>query len=168
MQTKSWSTAAVNALMLSIVTIVVNLIQAVFEPGTLLSILIWIVKFAGCLALLYYFIKEFSKGFESFSYKDGFNFGFKLCLLSSIICAGFIFLQYAVLFPDALQNSIEQVSSAMESSNPSAVEMIEKFMNPQFMFVYTFIYYTVFGMIASAIIANYTKKGDIFKDNQIN
>jgi hypothetical protein len=33
---------------------------------------------------------------------------------------------------------------------------------PKLAFVFALIYYTLFGMIVSAIVANYTKKGDIF------
>ncbi len=54
---KRVSIAALDALLLSIITIVVSLIQVVFEPGTVFHITM-LVKFVGCLALLYYFIKS--------------------------------------------------------------------------------------------------------------
>ncbi|MCK9629717.1 MAG: DUF4199 domain-containing protein [Bacteroidales bacterium] len=169
MQSKEWSIAALDALLLSIITIVVSLIQVVFEPGTVISILLWLVKFVGCLALLYYFIKEFSKSHDTFTYKEGFSFGFKICLLSSVVLAAFNFLQYAVLFPDAMQTAMEQVIVAMQSSNPDAADSMERYQSklPQLVSVITLFYYTVFGLIASAVIANYTKKGDIFTNNSI-
>ena len=33
---------------------------------------------------------------------------------------------------------------------------------PKLAFVFSLIYYTIFGLIVSAIVANYTKKGDLF------
>ena len=167
MQSSQWRTAAINALLLSIITIVVSLIQVVFKPGTVLSILLWIIKFIGCLALLYYFMKEFGKELESFSYKDGFNYGFKICLLSSIVLAAFNILQYAILFPESLQDAVEQVAMAMQSANPAGAEAIERYQAklPQIITVTSFFYYTVFGLIASAIIANYTKKETFPTDN---
>ncbi len=169
MQSNEWSIAALNALLLSIITVVVSLIQVVFEPGTIISIFLWLIKFAGCLALLYYFVKEYSKPRESFTYKEGFGFGFKICLLSSVVLAAFNFLQYAVLFPDSIQTAMEQAMIAMQSSNPDAADAMERYQSklPQLVSVVTLFYYTVFGLIASAIIANYTKKGDIFTNNSI-
>lgn len=169
MQSNEWSIAALNALLLSIITIVVSLIQVVFEPGTIISILLWLVKFVGCLGLLYYFVKEYSKQRESFTYKEGFSYGFKICLLSSVVLAAFNFLQYAVLFPESMQTAMEQVIMAMQSSNPDAADAMERYQSklPQLVSVVTLFYYTVFGLITSAIIANYTKKGDIFTNNSI-
>ncbi len=169
MQSKEWSIAALDALLLSIVTIVVSLIQVVFEPGKIIAILLWLFKFVGCLAVLYYFIKEYGKTHETFTYKEGFSFGFKICLLSSVVLAAFNFLQYAVLFPEAMQTAMEQVIVAMQSSNPDAAESMERYQSklPQLVSVITLFYYTVFGLIASAVIANYTKKGDIFTNNSI-
>jgi len=169
MQSNEWSIAALNALLLSIITVVVSLIQVVLEPGTIISILLWLVKFVGCLGLLYYFVKEYGKPRESFTYKEGFSYGFKICLLSSVVLAAFNFLQYAVLFPESMQTAMEQAIMAMQSSNPDAADAMEKYQSklPQLVSVVTLFYYTVFGLIASAIIANYTKKGDIFTNNSI-
>ncbi|MEA5006354.1 MAG: DUF4199 domain-containing protein [Rikenellaceae bacterium] len=169
MQSNQWSTAALDALLLSIITVVASLIQVVFEPGTIISILLWIVKLVGCLALLYYFVKEYSKAQDSFTYKEGFSFGFKICLLSSVVLAAYNFLQYAVLFPESMQTAMEQIIVAMQSSNPDAAEAMESYQPklPQLISIVTLFYYTVFGVIASAVIANYTKKGDIFTNNSI-
>ncbi len=72
-------------------------------------------------------------------------------------------------FPDAMQTAMEQVIVAMQSSNPDAADSMERYQSklPQLVSVITLFYYTVFGLIASAVIANYTKKGDIFTNNSI-
>lgn len=166
MQKNKWSVAALDGLLLALITIIATLIQAVFTPGTAVSILLWIVKFGGSIGLLYYFINEYSKEHELFTYKDGLNFGFITCLLSSVICACYLFLHYAVIFPDSITATLEQASQAMGSSNPQASEMLAKFENyfPQISFISSLIYNTLFGLLASSIIANYTKKGSIFTE----
>jgi hypothetical protein len=54
----------------------------------------------------------------------------------------------------------------MQSSNPEAADAIGKVMPhlPKIIFLFSVIYYTLFGVLVSSIIANYTKKGDIFTE----
>lgn len=164
MQSNKWSTAALYGLLLALITVIHSLITAVFEPPFAVNLILWVAKFAGSLWLLYYFIKEYAKPFEVFTHKDGFRFGFLVALFSSIICSSFSFLQITVIFPDVMATQMETIMTAMQSSNPDALETFEKIEGilPHIIFVFSLVYYTVFGIIASAIIANYTKKGDIF------
>ncbi|MFA6334547.1 MAG: DUF4199 domain-containing protein [Bacteroidales bacterium] len=166
MQTNKWSIAALDGLLLALITITATLIQTVFEPGTAVNWLLWLVKFVSSIGLLYYFIKDYSKSQELFTYKDGFHFGFMICLLSSLICACYLFLHYAIIFPDSIATAIEQAASILESSNPEGMDMLSRIGGkfPQILSVTSFVYYTLFGALASAIIANYTKKGDIFTE----
>lgn len=165
MQSNKWSIAAQNALILALVTILATLLQAVFPqmPG-FIGILIWIVKLGLSIYLVYYFIKDYSKHFETFTFKQGFNFGAILCLLSSVICAAYLFLHMGFLFPEATTSQMEMFAQTMESSNPEGAEAIFGVMEhlPKLAFVFSLIYYTIFGLIVSAIVANYTKKGDMF------
>ena len=59
---------------------------------------------------------------------------------------------------------METVMNAMQSSNSDSMEAFEKIQGilPQLILVFSLVYYIIFGAIASSIIANYTKKGDIF------
>lgn len=166
MQTNKWSIAALNGLLLALVTIVVTLIQTVLSPGTAIIWLLWLLKLIGSLGLLYYFIKDYAKTQDLFTYKDGFRFGFMVSLLSSLICACYLFMHYAVIFPDSMAAQLEQISAAIQSSNPDGTEIFDKIGGkmPQIISVFSLFYYTVFGIIASSIIANYTKKGDIFTE----
>ncbi|MDD4058625.1 MAG: DUF4199 domain-containing protein [Bacteroidales bacterium] len=165
MQSNKWSIAAQNAIILALVTILATLVQAVFPemPG-FMGIIIWVVKLTLSVYLVYYFIKEYSKNFETFSYKQGFNFGAILCLLSSVIGAAYLFLHMGFLFPEATMSQMELIAQSMEASNPEGAEAISGVMEhlPKLAFVFSLIYYTIFGLIVSAIVANYTKKGDIF------
>jgi hypothetical protein len=165
MQSNKWSVAAQNAIILALVTIIASLIQAVFPdlPG-FVGIIIWLVKLTLSVFLVYYFIKEYSKGFEVFTYKQGFHFGSILCLLSSVIGAAYLFLHMGFLFPEATSSQMEMIAQSMESSNPDGAEALMGVMGhlPKLAFLFSLIYYTLFGVVVSAIVANYTKKGDLF------
>lgn len=167
MQSNKWSVAAQNAIMLSLVTILATLIQGVFRemPG-FLGIIIWVVKFSLSIYLVYYFVKEYSKSFDVFTYKQGFQFGVILCLLSSTIGAAYLFLHMGFLFPEATMSQMELIAQNMEASNPQGAEAISSVMEhlPKIAFVFALIYYTIIGVIVSAVVANYTKKGDIFTE----
>ncbi|GAB1473373.1 hypothetical protein MASR2M69_08140 [Bacteroidota bacterium] len=62
---------------------------------------------------------------------------------------------------------MEQAMNMMQS-NPDAIDQIAKIEDklPQIMFVVIIFYNTIFGVIASSIIANYTKKGNIFDNKE--
>ena len=168
MQSNKWSIAATYGLLLALVTIVYTLIQTVFAPGTAISLLLWAAKFIGSIWLLLYFIKEYAGAAEVFTYKEGFRFGFITSVFSSIIIAAYIFIHYALIFPDSIAVQMETAMTMLGSSNPDAAEQIASIEEifPQLMFVVFLFYNSIFGAIASAIIANYTKKGDIFTESE--
>jgi len=84
--------------------------------------------------------------------------------MSAIVCAVYIFLHFTLFFPDAVAASLEQAATILESSNPQALESLDRISGklPQISTVATLVYNTLFGLFATAIIANFTKKGDIF------
>ena len=61
---------------------------------------------------------------------------------------------------------METVIQNLESSNPDAAEGFMKVMQhlPKIVFAWSLVYYTLFGVLVSSIVANYTKKGDIFTE----
>ena len=166
MQTNKWSVAATYGIILAIVSILYSVTTTVFKLPSVVTIILWIIKFSLSIWLVYYFIKEYSKQFESFNYKQGFHFGLIICFLSSIICAAYMFMHFAFLFPDTVNAQMELVAQNMESSNPQGAEAFAKVMPhlPKIVFGFSLVYYTLFGMLVSAIVANYTKKGDIFTE----
>lgn len=169
-QKNKWSSAATNGLILSLVTIIYSLLGPVLGLKGFIMIIFWIIKTAGCIYLLYYFMKQYSSGFETLSYGESFNYGFILCGFSSIVCACFAFLSMTLLFPEQMAAGMEQVQQAFASRglDSSQEEMMGKWMDrmPQLILFFTLIYYTLFGAAVSAIIANYTKKTNIFAGGQ--
>lgn len=169
MNNKKWNVAAVDGLMLSLITILYTLINSAFSPGSAVMVVLWIVKLVATLWLLLYFVKEYNKDMESFTYKQGFNFAFITSFLSAVFVAGYFFLHYALIFPgdiDKIADTISQAMSARGATDTSITDAIIGYF-PHIMFISNLVYLTIFGIIASAIIANYTKKGDIFTQEKM-
>lgn len=60
-------------------------------------------------------------------------------------------------------DTINQAMAARGGDTSVVDKIIDNF--PQIMFLSNLIYLSLFGLIASSIIANFTKKGDVFTDN---
>ena len=151
-----------SGLLLALVTVIILTAQSALSPGKAMNVALWVIKLVASIWLVQYFIKEFSKSFEIFTYKDGFSYGFFVCLFSSFICAITQFLLMAVIFPEALEVQIEVIISTLESSNPAAVDRFLAMRDslPYLIAVVSFAWYTIFGLIVSSIVANFTKKGN--------
>lgn len=159
-----WRSAATAGFILSLPTILVQLIQTLFTPNTAFNLILWVVKLAITLGILYYSIKEYSKDKESFSYKEGFHYGFLVSFFSSIICGCYLFLHYGAIFPNLFADQLAAIIDSLSSSNPEAVDSLEKIeaIFPQLIFAISIVYYTIIGVVTSSIIANYTKTKELF------
>lgn len=169
MQTNKWSQAATNGVLLALITIIITLILTVFKPGTAINLILWAVKLIASIWLLYYFVKEYAKDKETFSYKEGFVFGIMVSFFSSLVCAAYMFMHYAVIFPESVAEQMETAMQMMQSSNSEMYDAFEKVQGilPQLVFIFSLIYYTIIGVIASSIIANSTKKTDLFTETNV-
>lgn len=167
--TNKWQSAALNGLLLSLVTIISSLIQSVFELGTVMSMLLWAIKFGACIYLLYYFMKQYSRQFDTISYGESFRYGSILCVFSSIVCSCFAFLSLTLLFPDQLDKSLEAMQAIIDSGsyNDEQIDAINEVSGklPQITLFWSLFYYSVFGIIVSAIIANFTKNTNPFAED---
>lgn len=133
-------------------------------PPTFVVILLWIVKIVGTIWLLMYYTKEYAKEFELFTYSNGFQFATLTSVLSAFFTGCYFFLHYALLFPgdiDVIAESINQAMSARGVTDSSTIDTVLKYF-PHLLFIIQLIYLSIFGVIVSSIIANFTKKGDIF------
>lgn len=161
-----WQSAALNGLLLSVVTIVYSLISTIFNPGSFVTIVLWTVKFGACIYLLYYFMKQYSSQFETISYGESFRYGSLISVFSSIVCSCFAFLSITFIFPEQLDQSLAAMQSVIENGNynDEQIDAINQVSGklPQIMLFWSLFYYSVFGIIVSAIVANYTKKTNPF------
>ena len=171
-QSNKWSSAAMDGLYLSLVTIIYSLIVAVMMPESfLIKTLLWIIKFGGCLYLLWYFMKRWSSQFDTITYSQSYNYGFIICLLSSIMCACYSYIQVEWLFPEQTEQAITLAKETMAQQgtlDSTTEDIMDRFFG-NFgrisMFVSLF-YYIIFGSIASAITANFTKKTNPFGETE--
>ncbi len=171
-QNNKWSCAAMDGLYLSLVTIIYSLAASAFPTaGFLVKTLLWIIKFGGCLYLLWLFMKRWSDRFDTISYSQSYNYGFIVCLLSSVMCACYSYAQVEWIFPGQTEEAILLAKEAMVQQG-TLNSSTEGLMNSMFnnfgrisLFV-TLIYNTLFGAIAAAITANFTKKTNPFGETE--
>ena len=80
-----------------------------------------------------------------------------------------MFMHYAVIFPESVAEQMETAMQMMQSSNSEMYDAFEKVQGilPQLVFIFSLIYYTIIGVIASSIIANSTKKTDLFTETNV-
>lgn len=167
LNTSAWTIAAKDAIILALFTIVPQLISALINGGgaktgfiySLLGFLLWAVKFGGSLWFLYRIMKLWSeRGQEG----TPFSQGMKTCLLSSIICAAFAYLMYAVLFPGMVETVFAQVTEQLSSTPlPSEAETMILRMEDNFAmisFVSTLIWCIICGWLFSGIISGSLKR----------
>lgn len=156
----------VYALQLALLSILVMLIQSQLDfsklgfVGKVIPPILWAIKFFGSIWLLYFFIREISKNSEEFSYKQGLRVGVVITLISSLVCAAFQFFTITLLQPDLFTEQLAVALETLEQSNPDAASNLEDVLPhiPTITLIFGFIYYWILGIIASSIIANYTKK----------
>ena len=171
-QSNKWSCAAMDGLYLSLITIIYSLLLAVWQPeGFLIKSLLWAVKFGGCLYLLWLFMKRWSDKFDTISYSQSYNYGFLICLFSSIMCACYSYIQAEWLFPEQTAQAVDLIKETMAQQgtlNSDTENMMDNYLQ-NFgrisMFVSLF-YYIIFGSIASAVTANFTKKTNPFGETE--
>ncbi len=156
-----WNKAAVYGIVLALVSVFFMVTQTVLEPARWLNIVLWMAKLAGTLGLLFYFMKDYGAGKESYTYSDAFKFGMAVSFCSSIIAAGYYYLHIMFIFPD----STAQISNAMmmgfEQAGINSDDFnMDKFIArlPVIMMVSQFIYFNILGLIWSSILAGGAKQ----------
>lgn len=169
-QNNKWSSAAMDGLYLSLVTIIYSLLVSVMQPESfIIKTLLWVVKFGGCLYLLWLFMKRWSDKFETITFSQSYNYGFLVCLFSSIMCACYSYAQVEWIFPEQTAAAIDMAKETMaqQGTLDSNTEGIMDSFFGNFGRISLFVslfYYTIFGGIAAAITANFTKKTNPFAD----
>ncbi|MFA5713668.1 MAG: DUF4199 domain-containing protein [Bacteroidales bacterium] len=156
----------VYALQLALLSILIMVVQTEFEitkigtVGVGINALLWLIKFIGSIWLLYYFIKESSKESEQFTYKDGVKSGMAITLISSLLCSLYQAFSLFIIHPTAFEDQLSEAMELMEQSNPDVVANIEAIIPnlPSITIFVSFFFYWILGIIASSIIANYTKR----------
>ena len=153
-----------SGLLLALVTVAAMAIQTVITPSRGVVWAIILIKLIVNIWLVSYFIKEFAKSSEVFTYRDGFSYGFIVCLFSSFICAVALLLVHTIVSPETFETQMDVMVSAMSQTRPEAAETIINMQQSGVLLaivvIFSFLYYLLFGLIVSAIVANFSKKGN--------
>jgi len=149
-----WNEAAIAGLVLGIVPSIYLYLSGIV--GSMISILLWLVKFAGCIWLLRFFLLRFSNSNPDADNSDVFKFGMLTAFLSALLYSAFNMAYMMFISPDTITEAfdtiMENYSSLLDSNSREEIEaMMPKL--PTISFFGNLIYCTLFGIILSAIFS---------------
>lgn len=133
--------------------------------AVIINMLLWAVKFGGCIWLMMYFMKKFVSENPDVDNTGTFRAGIAMALLSAMVYSAFSFANVAFLFPDLFTEQMDMVMQQMApmlDSNTTAE--IEKTMQnlPQMTFFSNLIYCFLYGTILSFILSRSIPSRDPF------
>lgn len=166
----NFSEIAKNGLILSLISIIILLAnQFITSKIPSLSILFWIIKFGGCIYLLYFFMKQHASANSGITYKQSANYGSLVSVFSAIAIGAYLTLHYYVIVPNAFSEAVEtwlqlMAEQGMDMSSSLDIDTLESNF-PIYAAVGQIIYCSLFGLLASSIIANWTKDNTVKFDN---
>lgn len=133
----------------------------------LLTTVLWIVKFGGCIWLMMFFMKKFADECSGVDNAATRRFGIIAAFLSAIVYAGVSFANVAFisadLFAEQMDAVIQQMAPMMDSN--TMAEMDKTMQNlPQLTFFSNLIYCFIYGAILSAILSRNIPSRDPFAD----
>ncbi len=132
---------------------------------TLINMLLWVLKFGGCIYLMILYLRKFSSENPETERKDVFKGGMAIALLSALVYSAFSFANIAFFQPDFIA---EQMDTMMTQFAPmldsNTLAELEKTMQnlPQITFFSNLIYCFIYGTILSFTISRYIPKQDPF------
>lgn len=134
---------------------------------SVLTFLLWAVKFGGCIWLMMLVMKKFVQKYPEATNQDTFRLGMFTALLSALIYAAISFANMAFISADTYAQQMEavmQTYAQMMDSNTMA--MMDKWVGrmPQITFFSNLIYCTLYGIVLSAILSRNIPVKDPFAD----
>lgn len=159
-----WNDAARTGLMLGIATValqalmqfVTGLIDSAILKG-LSEFILWAAKFATCIFLMRWFMKNFVKAHPEAINKDTRHYGEAIAILSAFIVAAYTLVYYLYINPDVVQESMDMIRESYSSfMTSSQIDEIENSMAdlPVISFFTVFIYCSLYGTLLSGILSN--------------
>lgn len=132
-----------------------DLAPATFWQQTV-ALVLWAVKFVGCIWLMNFFMKKFVKENEGIDSKTLFRMGMKTAMLSALMFSAIILANMLYISADfynqVFQTAIQQMTSSLDSNSISALGKVMDRL-PQILFFYYFTYCFLFGTVLSAILS---------------
>ena len=121
---------------------------------TVVNLLLWLAKFAGCIYLMRWFMLRFSQADPEADNARVFRFGTLTALLSALLYAGGYLAYTTFIAPDSFDQAMETLrdNPMIDANTMSQMEeMIPRM--PTFSFFFNLIYCWLFGTVLSAIFS---------------
>ncbi len=157
-----WSRACISGAVLGVFSgIFIFLNQAagsIAAPvvASSLSFVLWLVKFAGCILLMRFFMKKLCKDFGEATNSDTFKFGVMTAFLSALILSAASLANILFISPELFESQmaavIQSYSSMLDSNSMSMIEKMQD-SYPQISFFSNLVYCFLYGTVLSAILS---------------
>ena len=165
-----WNTAAKAGLVLGAVSAAYMYVTQLMAGTsgfmmTLLSFLLWTVKFGGCIWLMSFFMKKHAATHPDVGNKGTFNLGMATALLSALVYSAAAFANVAFISGDAIAEQMEMMMQQMGSMMDSnSMALMDSYMQrlPQITFFSNLLYCFVFGTVLSYILSRNIPSRDPF------
>lgn len=174
-QNSKLNSAAIDGLLLALVTIIFSLIGSVGIKSSALNVILWILKLVITIWLLLRFMKKYSARHAAetgeTTYNQAFGYGFLVSVLSAVVIGCYMYLSSAVLFPEQIAASVEAAKAQIETmaTDSAQTDMVNSILNnlPIVMLFGQLIWCTICGLVISAILASSAKTINLNSGNGI-
>ena len=133
--------------------------------NSIVSFVLWAVKFGGCIWLMMFFMKAFAAENPETDNSGTFKLGMAMALLSALVYSAFSFANVAFINPDLFTGQMDmmmQQMAPMLDSN-TAAEIDRTMQNlPQITFFSNLIYCFIYGTILSFALSRSIPSKDPF------
>lgn len=165
-----WTEAGLPGLVLGLVPVAVLVLNTI-ASSPVLGVVLWLVKFVGCIYLMYLFMKKFVSIHDDADNSDSFRFGVVVALLSAFIYSASYFVYAAYIKPDlfetAIATAMDSYSSMLDANTLESMENLIPKM-PTITFFVNLVYCFVFGTIVSAVISRSVPSSNPFDSDKTN
>lgn len=151
-----WVEAGLPGLILGLVPIGFDGLSTLAGSSLLITILLKAVKIFVCIYLLKHFLKKFSAVHEETERRAIFRYGAVIALLSAMVVSFWLLVYMKVIAPDMFLDAIDELRSAKPSPfSASDLAALEETLPvlPTIAFFFNLVYCFLFGVVASAVIA---------------
>ena len=158
-----WNYAGIAGLLLGMISsanmFIGQYLSTLVEQKVLITVaggLLWCAETAGCIGLMYFYMKKFASEFPSESRKTVYHMGMAIAFFSALIYAAMSFANIAYFsaeyFAGIYQEIIQAATPSLDSNSRTLlVKLMENL--PQIAFFSNLIYCFIFGTIVSSILS---------------
>lgn len=160
--------ASVDGLILSSITVAALLISPLLSNvHYVVGLILNVAKIAGCLTLLYYFMKRYALANNCKRYGECLGYGLLVCLFSSFVCAAFSYISVEFIYSEIYGLQLLEMRDIFASRYGGSTDSWDYIFDNYsvIMFFSCFIYYFFIGLIFSAIFAGSVRVKDPFANN---